>query len=349
MPLLVAYEEELKELRQSNTELEAVVERNKERLEELLGDNTEMATQLHSLAKLEPVDYEEFRVIRESAALVLEENSLLKESQEAVIQKVEKMQEDSNERLNIAAENIASLKKENTRLSYRNKKLEEEVEELHKSDLQMKSEMAKSIHIDTHAKAVAECEAAFGELKLNYEKETEEKNDLIHQMKEDLTNTKSSMERATGVSADYEAELKISKKVTSKYEELCVSLQDKLLVLARNRAEAEEFARQCELEADNAKMEAETLTRIARQSRAAERAAERDRSEESQVLERLQERTRELRLSMGGRIRQLELELRKSEAARTVLQDKLELQLRNTKRELDIQRKISEKYKNHAK
>ena len=72
-------------------------------------------------------------------------------------------------------------------------------------------------------------------------------------------------------------------------------------------------------------------------------------SEESQVLERLQERTRELRLSMGGRIRQLELELRKSEAARTVLQDKLELQLRNTKRELDIQRKISEKYKNHAK
>ena len=67
------------------------------------------------------------------------------------------------------------------------------------------------------------------------------------------------------------------------------------------------------------------------------------------MLERLQERTRELRLSMGGRIRQLELELRKSEAARTVLQDKLELQLRNTKRELDIQRKISEKYKNHAK
>ena len=103
---------------------------------------------------------------------------VLKESQEAVIQKVEKMQEDSNERLNIAAENIASLKKENTRLSYRNKKLEEEVEELHKSDLQMKSEMAKSIHIDTHTKAVAECEAAFGELKLNYEKETEEKNDL---------------------------------------------------------------------------------------------------------------------------------------------------------------------------
>ena len=349
VPLLVAYEEELRELRESNTELTEVVNRNKDRLEELLCDNTEMATQLQDLAKLGPVDYEEFKVIRESAALVLEENSLLKEAQEAVIQKVEHFHEESNDRLNIAAEDIASLKKENTRLSHINKKFEEELEELRKSDLQMKSDRAKSIHIETHTKAVAECQSAFQELKLNYDKETLEKNELIKQIKGDLADTKFNLERVSGVSSEHEAELKISQRVMAKYEELCISLQDKLIMLSKNRADAEEFARKCQEEADNAKMEAESLSRMARQSRAAEKAAERDRGEETEVLERLQDRTRELRLSMAGRIRQLELELRKCEASKTFMKEKLEVELRNTKRELEIQRRISEKYKNHSK
>ena len=344
VPLLVAYEEEIRELRESNTELNEVVNRNKDRLEELMCDNTEMATQLQDLAKLGPVDYEEFRVIRESAALVLEENSLLKEAQEAVIQKVEHIHEESNDRLNIAAEDIASLKKENTRLSHINKKLEEELEEFRKSDLQMKSDMAKSIHIDSHTKAVAECQSAFQELKLNYDRETLEKNELIKQIKGDLADTKFNLQRVSGVSSEYEAELKISQRVMAKYEELCISFQDKLLMLSKNRADAEEFARKCQEEADNAKMEAETLARMARQSRAAE-----DRGEESEVLERLQDKTRELRVSMGGRIRQLELELRKCEASKTFMKEKLEMELRNTKRELEIQRRISEKYKNNSK
>ena len=344
VPLLVAYEEEIRELRESNTELNEVVNRNKDRLEELMCDNTEMATQLQDLAKLGPVDYEEFRVIRESAALVLEENSLLKEAQEAVIQKVEHLHEESNDRLNIAAEDIASLKKETTRLSHINKKLEEELEEFRKSDLQMKSDMAKSIHIDSHTKAVAECQSAFQELKLNYDRETLEKNELIKQIKGDLADTKFNLQRVSGVSSEYEAELKISQRVMAKYEELCISFQDKLLMLSKNRADAEEFARKCQEEADNAKMEAETLARMARQSRAAE-----DRGEESEVLERLQDKTRELRVSMGGRIRQLELELRKCEASKTFMKEKLEMELRNTKRELEIQRRISEKYKNNSK
>ena len=345
VPLLVAYEEEIRELRESNTELTDVVNRNKDRLEELMCDNTEMATQLQDLAKLGPVDYEEFRVIRESAALVLEENSLLKEAQEAVIQKVEHLHEESNDRLNIAAEDIASLKKENTRLSYINKKFEEELEEFRKSDLQMKSDMAKSIHIDSHTKAVAECQSAFQELKLNYDRETLEKNELIKQIKGDLADTKFNLQRLSGVSSENEAELKISQRVMAKYEELCISFQDKLLMLSKNRADAEEFARTCQQEADNAKMEAETLTRMARQSR----AAEKDRGEEGEVLERLQDRTRELRVSMGCRIRQLELELRKCEASKTFMKEKLEMELRNTKRELEIQRRISEKYKNNSK
>ena len=345
VPLLVAYEEEIKELKQSRGELEEVVEKNKERLEELLHDNTEMATQLHNIAKVGPVDFEEFRVIRESAALVLEENSLLKESQEAIASKIEKLREDSEARLSIADEDINTLKKENARLSARNKNLEEEADQFRKFEEQIRQELTKSIHIDTHSKAVGECQTAFEELKQNYDKENEEKHKTIQQLKKELSEANFNVERLNSTNIEIETELKISKKMMTKYEELCLSLQDKLLIIAKNRAEAEEFARKCEEEAETAKLEAEALTKLAKQHRAAERAADKERDEESFVLEKLQQRMKELKISMGGRIKQLELELKKSEANKNILRDRLEQELKNTRKELELQRRIAEKYR----
>ena len=345
VPLLVAYEEELREVRQSAAEGEEVAGRDRARLEELLQDNTEMATQLHSLAKLGPVDYEEFRVIRESAALVLEENSLLKESEADVAMKLEKIQEESNDRLNIAAEEIAKLKKDNSRLTARNKLLEVEIEEVRQNESRIKSELTKSIPIDTHSKAVGECQSAFEELKQNYEKETEEKSKIILILEKDLSDKTFSIEKLNSQNCELETDLKISKKMMGKYEELCLSLQDKMMVLAKNRAEAEEFARKCEEDAEAAKVEAEALARIARQQRAAEKAADRDRTEEGFVLEKLQQRMRELKISMGGHIKQLELELKKSEASKCHIKHHLELELKSVKKELEVQKKISEKYR----
>ena len=304
-----------------------------------------MATQLHDIAKLGPVDPEEFRVIRESAALVLEENSLLKESQEAIASKLEKLREDSDARLSLADEDINSLKKENTRLSARNKKLEEEAEQFRQFEEQIRQELTKSIHIDTHSKAVGECQTAFEELKQNYEKESDVKDNTIQQLKKELSEANFSVERLNSTNVELETELKISKKMMNKYEELCLSLQDKLLIIAKNRAEAEEFARKCEEEAETAKLEAEALTKLAKQHRAAERAKDRDRDEESFVLEKLQQRMKELKISMGGRIKQLELELKKCEASKSILKDKLELELKNMRKELELQRRIADKYR----
>ena len=47
---------------------------------------------------------------------------------------------------------------------------------------------------------------------------------------------------------------------------------------------------------------------------------------------------------MGGRIKYLELELNKSEATKRSVVERLQLELRDTRRELEIQRKISDKY-----
>ena len=344
VPLLVAYEEELKESRDMNAELENIVEKNKDRINELLADNTEMATQLRDIATSGPVDFEELKVIKESAALVLEENTLLKEAQEVFNVRMEKMKEETYQKLSEAEEELSSLRHENVRLQSRNKKLEEESKTFQDYETRVKSQLSKSISFDSHTKAVNECQSAFEELKLGYQKETNVKNGLLEKLKKDLSDTNLSLEQSVANSAELEMELKITKSMVKKYEELCLSLQDKLLILAKNRAEAEEFAKKCEEDAEAAKLEAETLTRLAKQHRAAERAAERGRSEDSLVLDKLHQRINELKVSMGGRIKYLEVELRKCESSKRAAVERLEAELRDTRRELEIQRRIADKY-----
>ena len=46
---------------------------------------------------------------------------------------------------------------------------------------------------------------------------------------------------------------------------------------------------------------------------------------------------------MGGRIKQLEAELMKTQASKTGLKEKLEKELKEIKHELDVQEKIAEK------
>ena len=340
VPLLVAYEEEVKELRDMNGELENIVEKNKDRIEELLADNTEMAKQLRDIATSGPIDFEEFKVIKESAALVLEENMLLKESQEVLAAKMENLKEETFHKLGLAEEELTSLRHDNVKLTARNKKLEEEAKTFQEFETRVKTELSNCISLEIHTKAVNECQTAFEELKQGYQKETNHKNGLLEKLQADLSDRNISLEQSVSSHAELETELKISKSMVGKYEELCLSLQDKLIILAKNRAEAEEFAKKCQEDTEAAKLEAETLTRLARQ----ERAANRERTEEGLVLERLQQRITQLKVSMGGRIKYLEVELSKAEATRRAVVEKLQVEVRDTRRELEIQRKISDKY-----
>ena len=345
VPLLVAYEEEVKELRDMNGELENIVEKNKDRIDELLADNTEMAKQLRDIATTGSlIDFEEFRVIKESAALVLEENTLLKEAQDVLTVKMDNVKEETFQKLGVAEDELSSLRHENVKLTARNKTLEEESKTFHEFETRVKAELSNSISLEIHTKAVNECQSAFEELKQGYQKETNHKNSLLEKLQADLSDKNISLEQSVSSRTDLETELKISKSMVNKYEELCLSLQEKLIILAKNRAEAEEFAQKCQEDTEAAKLEAETLTRLAKQQRTVEREAHRERTEEAAVLEKLQQRISELKISMGGRIKYLELELNKSEAAKRSVVERLQLELRDTRRELEIQRKISDKY-----
>eukprot|EP00090_Calanus_glacialis_P018805 TRINITY_DN29127_c0_g1_i1.p1 TRINITY_DN29127_c0_g1~~TRINITY_DN29127_c0_g1_i1.p1 ORF type:complete len:585 (+),score=174.99 TRINITY_DN29127_c0_g1_i1:112-1755(+) len=343
VPLLVAYEEEMKEVKHSRDEMEEVIEKNRARLEELLEDNTEMACQLRDIAATGPVDQEEFRVMRESAALVLEENQLLREAEETMAARLDRVQEEARRRIGSAEEELASLRLENAKLVARNKKLEEETETFDQFETKMRDELSKSVPVEQHNKAVNECQDAFEELKQNYKHETEDKSNKISRLSKELNDIKQSFDQTSSANAQLDMELKLTKKMLNKYEELSISLQDKLLVLTKDRAEAEEMARKCEEEAEAARIETNAMVRLAKQHRAAGRAAEKERSEESLVLGKLQQKIKDIKVSMGGRIKQLEEEHMKCEASKISLKQKLEAELKETKRELEIQEKIAEK------
>ena len=68
--------------------------------------------------------------------------------------------------------------------------------------------------------------------------------------------------------------------------------------------------------------------RLAKQEREKGRQSERERGEEGQVLRKVQGRVQELKAVLGGRVKQLEQELAKSEAARGVLREKMEGEVR---------------------
>ena len=343
VPLLVAYEEEMKEVKDARDEMESVIEKNRARLEELIEDNTEMACQLRDIAATGPVDQEEFKVMRESAALVLEENQLLREAEETMAARLSRVQEEARHRVGTAEEEVASLRLENAKLLARNNKLEEETETFAQFESKMREELSKSVPVEQHNKAVSECQDAFEELKRNYKQETEEKSNKISKLTKELKEIKQAMDQTSSDNAQLDMELKLTHKMAKKYEELSMSLQDKLLVLTKNRAEAEEMARKCEEEAEAARIETNAMVRLAKQQRAAGRAAEKERSEESLLLGKLQQKIKDLKISMGGRIKHLEADLVKCEASKAGTKEKLESEIKDLKRELEIQEKIAEK------
>ena len=70
------------------------------------------------------------------------------------------------------------------------------------------------------------------------------------------------------------------------------------------------------------------VMRLAKQEREKGRQSDRERGEEGQVLRKVQGRVQELKAVLGGRVKQLEQELAKSEAARGVLREKMEGEVR---------------------
>ncbi|XP_023326133.1 spindle pole body component 110 [Eurytemora carolleeae] len=147
-----------------------------------------------------------------------------------------------------------------------------------------------------------------------------------------------------------ETDVKISKKLVKKYEEVSGSLQEKLLQLTRDKAELQVQARrtaesleaaQAELEA--AKQEADVQSKLAKQRKMAGRIAERERGEDSILLNKLQIKVREMRLSMGRRIEELEKELDKKDIKFQDYKSRTDTSIRNTRKELEVQERMVEK------
>ncbi|XP_023346033.1 restin homolog [Eurytemora carolleeae] len=138
VPLLVAYEEEIRELQDSKQGLQEEVEVGRSRLQELIKDNIEMAGQLQDIATSAPVDLEEHKLIKESAMLVLEENILLKEriseisnllslKEEEHTENIRRVAEEKRDMIKNLEEQVSGLRNEINGLKTKNQELQEQV------------------------------------------------------------------------------------------------------------------------------------------------------------------------------------------------------------------------------
>lgn len=225
VPLLVAYEEELRGVKNARDDLQQMVERDQVRLEELIEDNTEMATQLREIAMTGPLDPEEFHAMKESARLVLEENQLVREAEAEARHRLERIQVEARQRVDSAEEELASHRLENTRLTAANQRLQEEISVQKEEEQRAREERRKSVSSEVHTTAVKECQDAFEELKQNYKRETTEKDEQIESLQKKVSSLKASLDASASTNSQLDADLRLNTKMAQKFEELSLTLQ----------------------------------------------------------------------------------------------------------------------------
>ena len=225
VPLLVAYEEELRGVKNARDDLQQMVEKDQVRLEELIEDNTEMATQLREIAMTGPLDPEEFHALKESARLVLEENQLVREAEAEARHRLERLQVEAKQRVDSAEEELASHRLENTRLAAANQRLQEEISVQKEEEQRAREERRKWVSSEVHTSAVQECQDAFEELKQNYKRDTTEKDEQIESLHRKVNSLKASLDASASTNSQLDADLKLNTKMAQKFEELSLTLQ----------------------------------------------------------------------------------------------------------------------------
>lgn len=169
--------------------------------------------------------------MRENAALVLEQNQLLREAEEETRHKVEKIQKESSRRVASAEEELASQRLENNRLVAATARLQEEVGVLKDSQEREREERRKWVSAEMHARAVSECQEAFLELKKNYKTDTTEKGGQIEALQKEVSSLRISLDSSTSANSNLEADIRLNSKMAQKFEELSLTLQVQALVI----------------------------------------------------------------------------------------------------------------------
>ena len=163
--------------------------------------------------------------MRESAGLVLEENQLLREADEEMRHTLEQVQMECKQRVTSAEEELTSQRMENTRLAAAQQRLQEEVTLSREAEQKGREERRNWVSAEQHARAVAECQEAFQELKLNYKKDTVEKDETIETLQKEVVKLKSCLDASTVSNAHLEADVRLNSKMALKFEELSLTLQ----------------------------------------------------------------------------------------------------------------------------
>ena len=125
---------------------------------------------------------------------------------------------------------------------------------LREEDQRLREERRKWVSLEVHNSAVKECQEAFEELKRNYKRETAEKERQVEELQKETVGLKSSLERMSSANIQLDTDVKLNAKMAHKFEELSLSLQEKVMSLAREKMEADQRAALLGKEVENVKV-----------------------------------------------------------------------------------------------
>ncbi|OXA65129.1 Centrosomal protein of 89 kDa [Folsomia candida] len=170
-PLLVAYDEVIKEKNETIRGHENTLEHFKTRCREVVNENQDLHKVISDKQGKGTVSVEEWEFLHLNALVVLEENDVLHEKMDLMRNKESVMMRTHEEKVQKLKTKVATLNEEREILKEAVTKSENQCKHLFEQQSRLTEIFEKRIPLDQHEASVQECKNLFEELKLNYNSE----------------------------------------------------------------------------------------------------------------------------------------------------------------------------------
>ncbi|XP_028930929.1 centrosomal protein of 89 kDa isoform X1 [Ornithorhynchus anatinus] len=260
-PLLLAYEDRMKEKDDLNVTLEEEMRMIRIQVEEVIKENEELHKQL---IKRSPITSKEWRQLQSQAELVLEENGVLLKQLEIHQAKVKEIQPEHDQKVSELTKQLVLLEAKQQRQEKELTENQEQLEMLQSKCQELKTHLDGRIALDVHTKTVNELKS---QLHKEEEKRNSEMEDLMGRITSLQAHTKSLLLEKNNLVAEnkvLEAELEMAKKTNRRSQKKINHLKQQVEKAMEKEVEAHQYLANLIGLAENITQERDHLIQLAK-------------------------------------------------------------------------------------
>ncbi|KAM6153286.1 centrosomal protein of 89 kDa isoform 2-T2 [Erethizon dorsatum] len=255
-PLLLAYEDRMKEKDELNATLEEELRTFRIRVQEVVKENEELHQQLH---KSSPVTSEEWHQLQTQAKLVLEENKLLLEQLEIQQRKAKDTQQEHLQEVSKLTKQLMLLESQRETQEKELMENKEQLESFRAKCQELQTDLEGRVAMEVHTSIVNELK---GQLRKEEEKESAEMEELLGQLALLQVQRKSLLLEHSGLAARskaLEAELGRTQKINGRYQKKIDVLRKQVEKAMGNERSAHQYLANLVGLAENVTQERDSL------------------------------------------------------------------------------------------